>query len=109
GLREADTGVVHEVADRLHAPARRQRGELSLRPVEPEHREAATDEAAPPPVQEQVDEDEVGLDERALKLEVQAVDERLHLLRDSGRERAAAGPQHEARAARGGLERADEA
>ena len=108
-LREPDARVADEVADRLHAPARRHAREQPLRPVEAEDGELAAEEAALAAVQQQLHEHEVRLDEDALELAIQLVDERLHLLRHARRERALAGAEDEARAARRRLERADEA
>ena len=81
GLREAELRVANERGDRPHPLARRHRGEHLLRAVESQHGEPASQEAALPAVLEQPDEDEIGLDEDALELAVQPVDECLHLLR----------------------------
>ena len=89
-LREPEPRVVDEVADRLR---RARLGGIAAsscsRAVEPEHRELPPEEAAVAAVQDQLHEDEVRLDEHALQLAVQLVDERLHLLRHARRDRSA--------------------
>ncbi len=74
----------------LHALRLRHRREQLLGAVEPEHRERLPEEAAAAAVQDQPHEDEVRLDEDALQLAVELVDERLHLLGDARRDGAAA-------------------
>ena len=85
--RSARARAVHRgrTLDALHALGLRQRVELALRAVEPDHVEALAEEAAVAAVQQQLDVLEVRVDVRALELLVERVDERLHLLANPAR------------------------
>ena len=74
---------------RLHALRLRQRVELLLRAVEPDHVEVLAEELAVAAVQEQLHVREVRVDVRALQLLIERVDERLHLLAHAARRAAA--------------------
>ena len=108
GLGQRQPRVVHEVLDLLHPRRLRQRGELLGGPVQTDHVEGAAEELAVAAVQDQPHVRDVRRDVRALELEIQLVDERLHLLAHPPRRPALRHSQLERRARHHLLQRRDE-
>jgi len=83
-------------------------GEQLLRPVEADDREVVAEHLALASVQEQLHVLDVRLDERLLELEVEVVDEGLHLLAHARGDPAAAGRERQVRARHQPLQVGDE-